>query len=143
MLNEFTVLLNIQVPPKHAENTLIGGRLDITVAIEGAIHRSQKRVAHPLVRFSEARLTVNVGQATLGATEIAFGGVHVRIHIVVCRDDKRVARERVATPEAGCTRGIGRLDRKLGHQILDYCLVKPPFLGLRLLQNVRVLKGSP
>jgi hypothetical protein len=97
-------------------------------------------VSHPLVRLREARFTVNVRETAFRTAEVALGSIHVRIHVVVRRDYERVARKGVAAPEAGSTWGIARLDRKLGHQILDHRLVKPPFLGLRLLKNVRVLQ---
>jgi hypothetical protein len=34
MLNEFTVLLNIQVPSEHSEDTTVRGGLDITILVK-------------------------------------------------------------------------------------------------------------
>jgi hypothetical protein len=115
MLNEFAILLNIQIPAKHAENPLIGRRLDVPVSVERPIDRSQEGVTHPLVGFRQARLAINVGEATFRTTEIAFGSIHIRIHVIVRGDHKRLARKGVTAPEAGNAWGIGRLDRKLGH----------------------------
>jgi hypothetical protein len=106
MLNEFAILLNIQIPAKHAENSLIRGWLNIPVSVEGPIHGSQEGVTHPLVGFRQARLAINVGEATFGTTEIAFGSIHIRIHVIVRGDDKGLARKGVTAPEAGNAWGI-------------------------------------